>query len=267
MEERRNSTEMYNPMTLNDIQTKYPYNNWVHYVNQILPANVTVDANETVIVLAPSYFDKLAKLLEATPSRTIANYLMWRITDAASDFLSDNIRQIGLKFSTVATGKKEFPARWKECVATASNKMHIAVGSLYIRNYFKPTAKTAASYMVEGIRREFKMSLKKSTWMDEKTKEAALQKLHAINRYIGYPDEFYDDNKINEFYERVHIDPEKYLASALDISIFLTDYDFEDLRKSINKTDWTSHASATAINAFYSFEENSIGVCWFLLFY
>lgn len=112
MEERRNSTEMYNPMSLKDLQTKYPYNNWAHYINDLLPTNLTVYENETIIVLAPPFFDKLGNLLATTTSRTIANYLMWRLTDSVSDYLSDNFRKLELKFSTVATGKKELTSRW-----------------------------------------------------------------------------------------------------------------------------------------------------------
>lgn len=28
-EERRNATALYNPMTIKELQEKYPYNNWV----------------------------------------------------------------------------------------------------------------------------------------------------------------------------------------------------------------------------------------------
>lgn len=246
-------------MSLKDLQAKYPYNNWAHYINHILPANLTVYENETIIVLAPPFFNKLGNLLTTTTSRTIANYLMWRLTDSISDYLSDDIRKLELKFSTVATGKKEYQSRWKECMSMINQKMPIAIGALYIRKYFKPIAKVTASRMVDGIRREFKASLKRNTWMDEQTKQSALNKLEAMKYYIGYPDEFYDDDKINKFYERITVNPEKYLQSILGFIIFLVDDDFEDLRNPINKTDWTEHASATTVNAFYSFEENSIG--------
>lgn len=259
MEERRNSTEMYNPMSLIELQIKYPYNNWGYYINEILPANLTVYENETIIVLAPPFFDKLGSLLLRTPNRTIANYLMWRLTDSVSDYLSDDFRKMELKFSTVVTGKKEYPPRWKECMSMISQKMPIAIGSLYIRTYFKPTAKITASRMVDGIRREFKALLNQNTWMDQMTKQSALNKLSAIDYYIGYPDEFYDDEKVNDFYDRVKVNPDRYLQSVLDINLFSVDDDYEELRNPINKTDWTEHASATTVNAFYSFEENSIG--------
>lgn len=266
MEERRNSTEMYNPMSLKELQIKYPYNNWTQYINQILPSNLTVNENETIIVLAPPFFQKLGDLLNTTTTRTIANYLMWRLTDSVSDYLNDDLRKLELNFTTVATGKKENPPRWKECMSVVNQKMPIAIGSLYIRKYFKPSAKTSASHMVDRIRREFKELLKRNTWMDEETKQSALNKLNAINYYIGYPDEFYDDAKVNGYYERVNIDPNNYLQSLLGINIFSVDDDYEELRNPINKTDWTEHASATTVNAFYSFEENSIGMLNSILF-
>lgn len=43
-------------------------------------------------------------------------------------------------------------------------------------------------------------------------------------------------------------------------------YEFDTLRKPVNKTDWIAHSSPTFINAFYSFEENSIGLLMGLRF-
>lgn len=259
MEERRNSSELYNPMTLNETQAKYPFINWVEYVNSLPPPNFNVTANETIIINSIPYFNRVGALLEKTPNRTIANYLFWRVTEYSAYYLNSEIRKRQLLYNTVTIGKKELSARWKECISLTNNKLSTAVGAMYIRQYFRPEAKHTAAQMVAQIRKEFKDVLKQNDWMDAKTKLAASNKVDAIVTHIGYPDEMYDDRKLDQYHEKIHINQSNYLASILNINKFYMNYEFDTLRKKVNKTDWISHSAPTFINAFYSFEENSIG--------
>lgn len=260
MEQRRNSSELYNPMTLRETQTKYPYIAWVEYINNLLPPSIRVNENETVIFNSLPFFKHLETLLENTSNRTIANYLFWRLTEYSAYYMNSEIRKRQLAYNTVTIGKKELSARWKECISLTNNKLSTAVGALYIRKYFKPEAKQTAAQMVEQIRIEFKDFLKENKWMDAKTKLAASNKVDAIITHIGYPDELYDDRKLEEYHKAIEINSTNYLVSILNINKFYMNYEFDSLRKIVNKTDWISHSSPTFINAFYSFEENSIGM-------
>lgn len=260
MEQRRNSSELYNPLTLNETQAKYPYLNWTNYLNELLlPANITVTDNETIVFNSLSYFDDFAEILEKTPNRTIANYLLWRITEYSAYYLNAEIRKRQLAYNTVTIGKKEHSARWKECISLTNNKLSTAVGAMYIRKYFRPDAKKTARVMVDQIREEFKEVLRKNVWMDPITKLAAANKVDAIKTHIGYPDELYDDAKLDEYHKTLDIEAPNYLTSVLNINKFYMYQEFNLLRKPVNKTDWIAHASPTFINAYYSFEENSIG--------
>lgn len=260
MEQRRNSSELYNPLTLNEAQIKFPYLDWVEYINQVLPSNVTVDGSEIVIFNSLSFFEKFDKLLKGTSNRTIANYLIWRITEYSAHYLNNDVRKRQLDFNTVIVGKKELSTRWKECISITNNKLSTAVGAMYIRKYFKPNAKQHAGAMVNQIQHEFKEGLRQNEWMDAETKLAASTKVDAVVTHIGYPDELYDNEKIEEYHKNIDIDHINYLSSALNINKFYMDYAFNLLRKPVNRTDWISHSSPTFINAYYSFEENSIGL-------
>lgn len=132
------------------------------------------------------------------------------------------------------------------------------MGALYVRKYFRQDSKAAALEMVNGIRREFENILKEVNWMDDKTKESALEKLHSMSTHIGYPDEIMDNSKIEKYYENLTIDENNYLTSVLNMNVFGTDYAFNKLRKPVNKTDWVTHARPAVVNAFYSSIENSI---------
>lgn len=136
--------------------------------------------------------------------------------------------------------------------------LSIAAGALYVRKHFQEDAKRTALEMVNGIRKEFENILREVTWMDEQTRQAALDKVHAMATHIGYPDEIMDNKKIENYYEKLEIDPDNYLLSVLNMNVFGTDYAFNKLRKPANKTDWVTHARPAIVNAFYSSIENSI---------
>lgn len=259
MEQRRNSTELYNKFSLSEVQAKHPYMDWLGLVNGMLPLNLKVDENETVIFNSLSYFEKFGALLASTSNRTIANYLSWRMVEYAAFYLNTDVRKRQLDYNAVSVGKKEFSARWKECISLTNTKLSAAVGALYIRQHFRPEAKLIAREMVDQIRREFKEMLRKNSWMDPETKLRAAEKVDAIITHIGYPDELYDDVKLDEYHHDIDVDETNYLKSVLSINKFYTNYQLNLLRKPANKTDWVSHSSPTFINAYYSFEENSIG--------
>ncbi|XP_055295789.1 neprilysin-2-like isoform X2 [Sitodiplosis mosellana] len=258
MEESRNLSELYNPMTLNETQSKYPYINWVEYINSLLPPNISVTENETVIFNSISFFKHFGDLIGTTSNRTIANYLFWRLTEYSAYYMNSEIRKRQLVYDIVAIGKKELSTRWKECISITNNELSTAVGALYVRKYFRREAKQTAALMVEQIRKELKDVLKKNEWMDAKTKLAAINKVDSIITHIGYTDELYDDRKLDDLHKTMDIDSTNYLLSILNINKFYTNYEINSLRKPVNKTDWISHSAPTLVNAFYSFEENSI---------
>lgn len=113
---------MYNPFTLREIQEKYPYIQWVDYINALLSPPLSVDENETVVVLTPTFFVNLGQLLDETPPRVIANYLMWRITRFSSAFLTNEMRNRQLVYNKAVSGQQQRPPRWKECIAFTRNR-------------------------------------------------------------------------------------------------------------------------------------------------
>lgn len=119
-EERRNATALYNPYTIKQLQESYPYLNWQEYINALLPQDLTVHANETVINAVPKFFEKLESVINATPKRTVANYFLWRIVLTVSGTLTNQLRQRKLEYFKAAYGLQGEEPRWKECVQYTS---------------------------------------------------------------------------------------------------------------------------------------------------
>ncbi|KAL1116405.1 hypothetical protein AAG570_004879 [Ranatra chinensis] len=258
VEERRNATKLYNPMSITQLQSTYQTIPWREYLSNILPPEVPLKPDEVVIITVPTYIQELQKILSHTPKRIQANYALWRAAASTVSYLSDEFRDRQLKYATAVSGRTEREARWKECVDVSSSSIGLAVGSLYVRRFFKEDAKKSALEITEGIRNEMYKILETVDWMDDTTRQNALDKAKSMTTHIAYPDELLDNNKLIEFYQGLEITEDSYLEAILNLTKFGTDFGFKRLRKPVNKTEWITHGRPAVVNAYYSSIENSI---------
>ncbi|XP_022169537.1 neprilysin-11-like [Myzus persicae] len=256
-EERRDTSNLYNPMKLADLQRNFPTIPWEEYLNKLL-FPLTIQRDDIIIVNAPKFLSELEVLLCSTPKRVLANYMIWRLVTQCVNFLTDQLRKRELEFLTEQSGKTEREPRWKECVGISSDRFSLAIGSLYVKQFFDERAKKEALEMVDGIRKEMFKILSSNDWMDDETRKHAIDKANAMTSHIGYPDELLDDCKLNAFYENLEVNDKDYFASIMNFTKFITHYSFSLLRQPVNKSDWINHSKTAIINAFYSYDENSI---------
>jgi len=258
-EQRRDSSRLYNPMTIKELPTLDPNTPWLEYLNKLLSKDIVqVTEEEVIIVDVPNYVRALGSLLRVTPARVQANYLMWRAAASSFSYLNNQAEQIRLRFSTAVSGKTELPPRWMKCVSTTISSLPNAVGSLYVKQYFNGNSKAEAMEMVQEIRREFNLMLHEVDWMDAATKAAAIEKAEAMVTHIGYPPELLDMSKLDDLYKGLQLNANDYYGNALRSTMFGTNYAFSKLREAVDKMDWVRHGRPAVVNAFYSPLENSI---------
>ncbi|XP_058793376.1 neprilysin-2-like isoform X2 [Phymastichus coffea] len=257
-ENRRNASELYNPMTVEELSRLYPSVPWLEYMNKMMTPFVELDSSEVVNVKEPKFIIELERLLRITPKRVQANYAAWRLVRDSVEYLNEDIRRRQLIYWTEVTGETEREPRWQECVDVVSGGLSLSIGALYVRKYFDEEAKKNVVEMVTGIRKEFRKIIEKVDWMDEETRLAALEKADAMSSFIAYPNELLDDNKLDKYYESLTIERGNYLESILNLTLFATEYTLSQLRKPVNKSDWITYGDAAVVNAYYSPNDNSM---------
>lgn len=256
--ERRNLSALYNSFTISQLQSAYPYLNWLEYINAIFPEDVSITEDELFIVDVPNYFLQLGPILEATPKRTIANYFAWRSVFFGSGLLNSVLHRRKLQFFATTIGLRKLDSRYNECVTLTTKYLPISVGALYVRRYFNEESKKAAVELVREIREEYVKILREVSWMDEVTRAAAIEKAESMTSHIAYPDELTDNNKLEEYYNGLELQPDSLLQNVLRVRIFKDNHVMRRLRKAVNKTDWETHTMPATVNAAYSPLENSI---------
>lgn len=59
--------------------------------------------------------------------------------------------------------------------------------------------------LITSSRQQFRKTLTEVDWMDEMTRQEALEKADAMAAHIAYPSEMLDNDKLTEFYAGVWI--------------------------------------------------------------
>lgn len=138
---------------------------------------------------------------------------------------------------------------------------------MYVRKYFSEESKKTAVEMVDDIRDEFINILHNVTWMDDETRAKAIKKAELLTTHIGYPNELADNEKLEEFYENLEMEPDNILLNTLRLNVFQKDFNYNRLRIPVNKTDWLTHSIPATVGAAYSSLENSISKLFVAIFF
>ncbi|XP_067950670.1 neprilysin-like isoform X2 [Watersipora subatra] len=258
--EKRDPEATYNKMTIGDMYSNISDEfDWLLYINNLFSnVNYTFDLNDEVVITAPEYYKKVVAKLEETPNRTIANYLLWRLTANRVQNLPKGIQNVKQSFEQVLYGVTAKPARWKTCVDYTNNWMGMATGRLFVNSHFKEEAKSSALGMIAHVRGAFNDLLEDVTWMNDKTRKVAKEKAAAMHENIGYPDWIHNDTRINSEYQGLlgHIDPTKYFENHLNALKYTTVFSITDYAKPLPKHEWGTDPAV--VNAYYEGTENQI---------
>ena len=264
-DERRNKTALYNLMTVNNISDLYPLP-WGQYLYEY----------DLVNVATPEYLKSINALLSRTPTRTIANLMMWRNVQYSVDLLTIEAGNIKLEFDEVINGQASKVPRWETCVkktagvggnGEAEEKYYLynaegsltnAVGAMYSKKHFPISSKNIVDDMVENIRKEFRQTLQELDWMDKKTRTEALKKADLLTPHIAYSEEILNNVLIEEYYAGLELGKNSYLKNTLKLKQWIFAYYNKEFRTPIDKQSWKTHGGAAIANAFYNAEENSM---------
>ncbi|XP_037049508.1 neprilysin-2-like [Bradysia coprophila] len=230
--------------SIKQLQESYPYLNWLDYINALLPSGLNVTEDEPVVNMSPQFFERLAKVMNATSERTMANYIVWRAVYSA------------YKLQTFESGK----ARRGKCINLTSKIFSIPVGILYSRKYFNENSRQAVISLVEDVRQAFIDILAGVTWMDEVTRQKAISKAENIIAHVGYPNELYENDGLEEYYAELEMEPDTFFKNNLRWNLFSLNHQLNSLRQPVNRSGWEEvlDLDPTEANAFYDPSRNSM---------
>ncbi|MBO4657332.1 MAG: M13 family metallopeptidase [Bacteroidales bacterium] len=245
-EQNRDVAAQYNPMSSKEIFKKWPEIRFDLVCNEI-----GIAPQEKVIVMQPSYFDGLNKLIAKTDLETLKAYLLSQFVSGQCGALSDDFYTASWEFfSHQMSGAQEQQPRWKRAMSVPNSLLGEAVGQMYVERYFPESSKQMMLELVENLRTALGQHIDMLEWMSDETKAKAQEKLAAFTVKIGYPDKWKD-------YSSLDINPDNtYYENLRNASAWYIQDDLSKLGKPTDRTKWGM--TPQTVNAYYNPTTNEI---------
>lgn len=162
---------------------------WSEYFHTL---GLEESALKTIVVDNPLFFETLSSLLVETPLSVWKTYLRYHVMKDMARYVSTDVTEEHFSFfGTTMTGQPEMKPRWKRVLQEGVTELlEDSLGILYTNKHFTSKAKKACLELVNELVEVWKERIHELDWMEEETKQRALQKLERFRPLIGYPDKW-----------------------------------------------------------------------------
>jgi len=218
---------LYNKMDIQGLEKLTPQLPW----DTFLEATGYPDIVD-ISVATPEFFEALEGLVAETEPEVLQTYFRWNAVNGMAARLSKAFVEADFDFyGKKVAGQEAIKPRWKRCVSATEGALGEAVGKLYVDRMFAGSSKEVALEMIADVKASFEASLPGLSWMDETTRERAVEKLHAMGFKIGYPDRWRD-------YSSMEITPDDYFGNSMAGISFEYDRKASKIGKPVDRGEW-----------------------------
>lgn len=243
--EMRDVVRMNNVMTPEELKAYAPGFPWDIYLAEAGYSN-----EKRLKVMTDTATRDVAKLFAETPIEDIRSYMMFRLLDFWSPYLSDRWVQAHFDFhKTTLQGTAQRRTADLEAVAAVNEVLSEEIGRIYVAEYFGSADRAKVAEMVDYLRSTYRERIEKLEWMDEPTRKEALSKLEKISSFIGFPDKWHDRSS-------VRIAPDDLVGNVNRLIEWERTDSLKRLAEGTRK--WEFAYPPQEINAGYSSARNSI---------
>ncbi len=243
--EQRDPHKTYNKITTKGLMELSPSFNW----NRYFVAQGVGDPGE-INLNQPLFISEVSAVIKDIPVEVWKLYFRWELINSTASYLSDDFVNTKFDFyGRAMSGTEKMRPRWKRVLGVTSDALSEAIGQLYVAKYFPAEAKERMIKLVDNLRISLGERIKNLEWMGPDTKVKALEKLHAINVKIGYPDKWRD-------YSALEISDDSYVENVIRSNKFDRAFNLSKINKPVDKSQW--FMSPQTVNAYYSPDMNEI---------
>ncbi|KAF5300019.1 hypothetical protein FQR65_LT09276 [Abscondita terminalis] len=255
-----NISNIYNIMTVRDLETEYSTIPWLEYFNNVIAPYAEITSMERIVVKSPSFVNKLETLLQSTSKRTHINYIMWRAIESLIPYLNKDLGELRLKFKSALYGVSEEKPLWEKCVDEVYNNFPLVLSIQYVNKFPIDEAEELINEMIHNIKMEYIATIEAAEWIDKKLKKATVVKLTTMKSIIGFSSDLLNDKNFAGAFNEAHVFPGEYLQSFLNISLTKENYKYKHLRELKSRTAWMDENIGIKEKIFYSALTNTITI-------
>ena len=211
--------------------------------------------------MSPEYLKQLSVILAATDKGVLQSYFVWKAVQALSSYVEADAVKPYKRFRNVLAGKDpdSAPERWRTCVGHVDDGLGWILSRFFVEKAFSAEAKQFGDTIITDIKTEFAKKLNAADWMDDKTTEKAVEKVHNIGQKIGYPTnspDIMDPSVLSDYYKSANVSSDTFFRNALSMTRLAVDYEWFALGKPVDRDAWGM--SVPTVNAYYNPPGNEI---------
>jgi putative endopeptidase len=244
--DQRKPENVYHMTPVSELESIAPQFAWSTFFRSI-----ALNDLKALNVAQPEFFKEASRLLNEAPLESWKAYLRWNLLTNAAPTLSSAFVNEDFAFRGQAlSGQKEIQPRWQRCIRAADGNLGDLLGQEYVKRAFTPEAKEKMSALIDNLVAALREDLPKLSWMSAETKAAAMQKLDAFRRRIGYPDRWIDMTSLD-------VQRGSYLSNVNAANAFRVRRTVGRIGKPDDPNEWGFFTPST-VNASYSPTRNYI---------
>lgn len=240
----RNPMTSFHKMNLKEADANSPA---VKLPNYFKAMGLTIDTFNNCM---PTYMKEVSSILTKENVENLKAYYAWQVINNAASYLSKEFVDANFAFyGTTMSGVTQQRPRWKRVQGAVNDAMGEAVGQMYVAKYFPAEAKERMITLVKNLQEAFRQRITEAEWMNQKTKNIAIDKLSSMLVKVGYPDKWRD-------YKGLEIKNDSYFANIVRSNVFDVDYNLSKINKPTDKSEWGM--TPQTVNAYYNPTTNEI---------
>eukprot|EP00833_Pecoramyces_ruminatium_P011785 jgi/Orpsp1_1/1185817/evm.model.c7180000095456.1 len=241
-----------NITTIESLNEKYPFINWNTFIgNAFSAANIhnVINDNSEVNVMNVAYFEALNDIFKETDADTLSAYAEYLVIKHYIDFIGGDSKQELNQYINQMGGSSPnqrseycanilYPITELPLGNTVGSSMDMAISKFYIDKVFNDDSKHIGEDIVKNIKESMKNRISQITWLDDKTKEYAIEKADAIIDKIAYPDYIMNPEYIDEQYKDLEIVSNDFFTNIVNTAKFYRSKLLKEAYKPNDRTKW-----------------------------
>ncbi|MDY6947451.1 MAG: M13 family metallopeptidase, partial [Pseudomonadota bacterium] len=245
--QNRDAQKTYNRFEVAALPKLMPGFDWNAY---FAGAQIPVAQTPALVVVQPSYFETLGKVIATTSVADWRGYFRYKLLTTYAPDLPSKFAQLHFEFTQrTVSGIEEIKPRWKRAVDTVDGAVGDLVGKMYVERHFAAAAKARVEELVGNLKQAYAEGIDSLEWMTPATKQRAHAKLERFTTKIGYPSKWRDWSKLE-------IRRDDLVGNEMRASIVAFERNLAKLGGPIDRTEWSM--TPQTVNAYYSASSNEI---------
>ncbi len=203
-----------------------------------------IESFDSLVVGQPKFLKNLSALMIDQELENWKHYLTWKVLDHYAGHLDTRFVEQNFAFyGKVLSGKSEMKPINERAIAEITGKnFGELLGKAFVGRYYSDVAQQRVNTMVDNLLIVFEQRIKNLDWMDQVTKDQALNKLSSIGRKLGFPSKWEDFSSLD-------FTQDSYIDNIRAAAVFGRKKNLGKLYKPVDKDEWGMPAHM--INAYY----------------